>query len=95
MTVLTENEFHTLSALASAIPEEHLKNNALALLDKMASVIEGVGDRPITWQPTFIKIIQGTTDTSNLVAGAAGKGCKQHPKTAVCSGRWRHIVRGR
>lgn len=71
MTVLTENEFHTLSALASAIPEENLKVNALALLDNMCQVIEGVGDRPITWQPTFIKIIQGTTDTSNLIQGGA------------------------
>jgi len=68
MTVLTKDEYENLLKLASAIPEENLKANATNLIEKMSEVISGIGDRDITWQPTFIRIIQGTTDTSNISA---------------------------
>lgn len=68
MSLLTEEEYERLSALASAIPEEHLKNNALDLLNRMVEVISGIGDRDITWQPTYIRIMQGTSDMSSVTA---------------------------
>lgn len=68
MSLLTEEEYESLSELASAIPEEHLKNNALDLLNRMVEVISGIGDRDITWQPTYIRIMQGTSDMSSVTA---------------------------
>lgn len=68
MTLLTQEEYTNLSALASAIPEESLKENALGLLDRMVEVISGMGDRDITWQPTYVRIMQGTSDMSAVMA---------------------------
>lgn len=59
-----------LIPLADSLPEEY-KQNAVDLLEKMGTVIEGVGDRPIEWSPTLLKIVQGTTDRSNLPKGTA------------------------
>lgn len=59
-----------LKPLAEALPED-VKENALDLLDRMGTVIEGIGDRDIEWHPTLMKLVQGTTDRSNLPKGTA------------------------
>jgi len=59
--VLSPEEFQRFTALAEVIPDETLRTNALTLLQEMTEVIEGVSDRTITWKPSFLRIIQGTT----------------------------------
>lgn len=59
-----------LTPLVDSLPDD-VKENALDLLERMGTVIEGVGDRPIEWSPTILKIVQGTTDRSNLPKGTA------------------------
>ena len=71
MSVMSNEVFQHLSSLASLIPETNLKENALNLLEQMNEVIEGVGDRPITWMPTMAKVIQGTTNVDSLQDGGA------------------------
>lgn len=58
----------TLKQLAAALPESH-KSNAMALLERMESVIEGIGDQPIKWHPLLLKLVQATTDRSKLPKG--------------------------
>lgn len=60
----------TLRALANELPDD-LKANALALLEEMGTVIEGVGDDPIVWKPNYLKLVQGTTDRSTIPKGTA------------------------
>lgn len=55
-----------MRAAAEAIVDKTLKANALALLDRMGEVIEGVGDKPIQWHPSMLKLVQSTTNTDTL-----------------------------
>ena len=50
-----------IKLLADKLPKE-VKANALALVDRMGTVIEGIGDNPIEWRPEILKILQGTSD---------------------------------
>jgi hypothetical protein len=59
-----------LSALAAELPES-VRQNAIDLVERMGEVIEGVGDRPITWRPGNLRLVQGTTDRSSLPKGTA------------------------
>jgi hypothetical protein len=59
-----------LKVLAENLPDE-LKANALALIEEMGAVIEGVGDDPVTWKPPFLRLVQGTTDRSAIPKGTA------------------------
>lgn len=72
MTVLTAEEKTHLTALAEAIPNEGLRNNALSLIERMEAVIEGIGDRPITWQPTILKVLQSMSNMDNVTEGDGG-----------------------
>lgn len=58
-----------LKQIAEKLPKEY-KANALALLTRMDEVIEGIGDEPIRWKPSILKLVQGTTDRSSLPKGA-------------------------
>lgn len=58
----------SLKQLAAALPDGY-KANAQALLERMESVIEGIGDEPIRWRPLLLKLIQATTDRSKLPKG--------------------------
>lgn len=58
----------SLKELAAKLPESH-KGNAEALIERMESVIEGIGDEPIRWRPLLLKLIQATTDRSKLPKG--------------------------
>lgn len=42
------------------------KTNALALIELMGSVIEGLDDKPIEWYPDTLKLVQGVSDRSKL-----------------------------
>lgn len=55
-----------MKTAAEAIQDETLRTNALALLDRMGEVIEGVGDKPIHWHPSMLKLVQATTNTDTL-----------------------------
>lgn len=44
--------------------------NAAALVSKMGEVIEGLGDKPLEWRPSTIKLVQATTDRSKLPKGS-------------------------
>lgn len=66
--VITQEELKYFTELATAIPDEAKRANALALLERMSTCIEGVGDRPITWLPTQIKILQNMSNMDNITA---------------------------
>src|SRR5438128_5338557 len=57
-----------LVALASDLPEA-VRQNALDLLERMSSVVEGVGDDDISWKPPMLRILQATSDRSGLAKG--------------------------
>lgn len=61
-------ELDKLKPVAELLPEA-VRANALALLDEMTSVVEGIGDEPVLWKPPFLKLVQGTTDRSSLPKG--------------------------
>lgn len=61
--------FETLAALAKDLPVSH-KANALALVEQMGLVIEGLSDKPMEWKPVTLKLVQATTDRSKLPKGA-------------------------
>jgi hypothetical protein len=44
-----------LTELAQAIPSGPVQVNALELLERMGTVIEGIGDRPIEWRPPVLE----------------------------------------
>jgi hypothetical protein len=58
----------SLKELAVNLPESH-QANALALLERMEAVVEGIGDEPIKWRAALLKLIQATTDRSKLPKG--------------------------
>jgi hypothetical protein len=60
----------SLKTLAQDLPESH-KQNALDLLERMGEVIEGIGDKPQTWRPPLLRLVQGTTDRSSIPKGTA------------------------
>lgn len=57
-----------LKQFASELPD-NVKEAALDLVERMGTVIEGIGDEPVTWRPPFLKIVQGTTDRSTIPKG--------------------------
>lgn len=71
MTVLTAEEMNHLTTLANAIEDEGVRSNALSLLERMEAVIEGIGDRPLTWQPTIMKVLQSMSNMDNITEGGA------------------------
>jgi len=58
----------TLIAATEGLPEE-LKANALALVDTMSTLVEGIGDEGMAWKPPFLRLVQGTTDRSSIPKG--------------------------
>ncbi len=58
-----------LNELAQSLPD-NVKENALALVEKMGEVIEGITDKPMEWRPGLLKVVQGTSDRANLPKGA-------------------------
>ena len=60
----------TLAALAEKLPAG-VKANALALVERMGSVIEGIGDKPIPFRPDTLKLVQATSDRGKLPKGAS------------------------
>lgn len=58
-----------LKVLASELPES-VKGNAEALVERMGEVIEGISDKPLEWRPSFLKVMQGTSDRSKTPKGA-------------------------
>lgn len=60
----------TLTALAAKLPKGY-KENAEALLERMGTVIEGIGDDGITWKPPILRLVQGTTDRTSIPRGTA------------------------
>ncbi len=58
-----------LSAIAANLPED-VRANALDLISRMGEVIEGIGDRDVTWRPPTLKLIQAMSDRSKLPKGA-------------------------
>jgi hypothetical protein len=57
-----------LIPLADALPEQYAQN-ARDLLDRMGTVVEGIGDGDIEWRPSLLKVVQATTDRSALPKG--------------------------
>jgi hypothetical protein len=57
-----------LKELAAALPTPY-QDNATSLLARMEEVVEGIGDEPITWKPSLLKMVQGSTDRSSLPKG--------------------------
>lgn len=58
-----------LTELANAL-EGDLKSNASDLVERMGTVIEGIGDKPLEWRPGIMKQVQGTSDRGKLPRGA-------------------------
>ncbi len=61
-------EVQDLIGLTNDLPEA-VRENAQALLEKMSSSIEGIGDTDISWRPPILKVVQATTDRSSLPKG--------------------------
>lgn len=61
--------FDKLKPLAEALPE-NVRANALALVERMGEVVEGIGDREVHWRPTVLKLVQATSDRQALPKGA-------------------------
>lgn len=59
-----------LKALAENLPKE-FKTNAQALISRMEEEVEGIGDEPIRWRPSMLKLVQGTTDRGSIPKGTA------------------------
>lgn len=59
-----------LQELAKKLPKG-VKENAEALLTRMGEVIEGIGDEPIRWKPSMLRLVQGTTDRTSIPKGTA------------------------
>ncbi len=59
-----------LQEAAIKLEDETLRTNAEALISKMDSAIEGIGDRDIKWRPSILKVVQKMTDLDNLPDGA-------------------------
>lgn len=65
--------YETLQNLADKIVNPTKMAGALSLLQSMQSEVQGLGDNPIRWRPSFVRVVQGTTDTSQ-VKGKVGVG---------------------
>lgn len=59
-----------LKTLSKNLPKG-LKENASGLLARMEEVVEGIGDEPIRWKPSLLKLVQGTTDRTTIPKGTA------------------------
>ena len=59
-----------LAELAKSLPAQYVEA-ASNLVERMGEVIEGIGDKPIEWRPSNLKMVQGTSDRSKLPKGAA------------------------
>lgn len=59
-----------LLPLAKELPDA-VRSNAQDLIARMGEVIEGIGDEPVTWKPVNLRLVQGSTDRSNLPRGTA------------------------
>lgn len=57
-----------LKALANELPDT-VKANALALIEEMGTVVEGIGDEQVAWRPGYLRLVQGTTDRSTIPKG--------------------------
>jgi hypothetical protein len=62
------NNLDSLKKLANDLPEPY-KANALNLLERMGTVIEGIGDKPIPWRRPLLRLVQGTTDRGSIPKG--------------------------
>jgi hypothetical protein len=58
-----------LNLLAADLPDDY-KTKALALVTRMGETIEGIGDEPVKWRPSTVKLVQATSDRSKLPKGA-------------------------
>lgn len=58
----------TLIAAAENLPES-VKANALALVETMSTLVEGIGDEGMAWKPPFLRLVQGTTDRGSIPKG--------------------------
>jgi hypothetical protein len=62
-------EFEKLYELAEQLPES-VRDNAVELLTRMNTKIEGIGDTDVEWYPPLLKIVQGMSDRNKLPKGA-------------------------
>lgn len=58
-----------LAELAAALPDTH-KANAVALVERMGAVIEGIGDEGVKWRMPTAKLMQAVSDRSKAPKGA-------------------------
>lgn len=63
-------DFEKLTAAAANLPKD-VKANAEALIERMGTKIEGIGDEDTTWYPPISKLVQATSDRSKLPKGAS------------------------
>lgn len=57
-----------LKELAEKLPKE-VQANAINLVTRMGEVIEGIGDRPVEWRPSNLRVVQPSSDRSKLPKG--------------------------
>lgn len=57
-----------LKALAATLPE-NLRANALKLIEEMGATVEGIGDESQSWKPSYLRLVQGTTDRGSIPKG--------------------------
>lgn len=59
-----------LTAALETLPDSY-KEKATTLIERMGTVVEGVGDGGIEWRAPFLRLVQGTTDRSTIPRGTA------------------------
>ena len=65
---MNNTNLSNLKEIAATLSDSY-KTNAESLISRMEEVIEGIGDEPIRWKPSILKLVQGTTDRSNIPKG--------------------------
>jgi hypothetical protein len=62
-------KLEALKQLAETLPKE-VQANALGLVERMGTKIEGIGDNPIEWRPENLRVVQPSSDRSKLPKGS-------------------------
>lgn len=62
------DKLEAIKKLAENLPKE-VKASAQALVERMGTKIEGIGDNPIEWRPENLRVVQPSSDRSKLPKG--------------------------
>lgn len=62
------DNLENLKALTANLPD-NLRANAQKLIEEMGTTVEGIGDEGVSWKPSYLRLVQGTTDRGSIPKG--------------------------